>query len=136
MRASVSIVAAILGAAPLAAASSQGESLQAARIAKDAFYRCAQMTVAQYDDRISPANIVAKAIAAKCRSWVDAMVKNTNRTEATNLFDEVMRGDEGNLLGIVLHHRVLNSTPPPLVASRAPPGQSALSSQAKAALKR
>ena len=130
MRASLSVLAAILGIAQLAAASPPSESEQRVRIARDAFYKCALMTVSDYDDRISPANIVAKTIAFKCQSWVNAMVKYMPQTEGTNLYNEIMRGEEGNLLGIVLRHRVLKSTPP------APAAAPTLSGQRKTAPKR
>ena len=139
MRASVSVLGVILGITQLAAAAPQGESVQAARIAKDRFYHCAQTIVPDYDDRLSPANVVAKAIAVKCqtdaRNWVNAMLKHTTRTEATDQFNELMRGEDGNLLGVVLRYRVLKSMAPPLVVTRpatAPPGP-ALRSQQKAA---
>ena len=117
MRASVSALAAVLGLAQLAAASPPSESGQFARIARDGFYKCAQMTVPEYDDRISPANVVAKAIAFKCKSWVDAMMKYIPKNDSDELYKEIMRGEEGSLLGIVLRHRVLKSTPPPPVAT-------------------
>ena len=79
MRASLSVLAAILGIAQLAAASPPSESEHKARIARDGFYRCALMTVPEYDDRISPANVVAKAIAFKCQSWVSSMQKTYAR---------------------------------------------------------
>ena len=116
MRASLSVLAAILGIAQLAAASPPSESEQKVRIARDAFYKCALMTVPDYDDRISPANVVAKAIAFKCQSWVNSMLKYMPQTEGTNLYNEIMRGEEGNLLGVVLRNRVLKSTAP--VAAR------------------
>ena len=113
MRASVSALAAILGVAQLAAASAPGDGARAARIARDGFYTCALMTVPDNDDRISPADNVAKAVAAKCRSWVDAMLRQTARTEALEQYNEVMRGEDGTLLGLVLRHRVLQAAPPP-----------------------
>jgi hypothetical protein len=76
------------------------------------------MTVPDYDDAISPANVVAKAVAFKCQNWVNAMVKYMPQTEGRTLYNEIMRGEEGNLLGVVLRHRVLKSTPPPVVAAR------------------
>ena len=126
MRMSFSAVAAILGAAQLAAVAPISESAQGARVAKDAFYRCAQMTVPEYDDAISPANVVARAVAFKCQSWVDAMMKYTPKTDTTDLYGQIMRGEEGNLLGIVLRHRVLKSAPVParapiIAPSAAPP---------------
>jgi len=143
MRNSVSVLAVILGVTQLAAAAPQGESVQAARIAKDRFYHCAQTLVPDYDDRISPANVVAKAIAVKCqtdaRIWFDAMSKHATRAETTELSNEVMRGEDANLLGVVLRHRVLKSTTPPLVVTRAertPTGQPVLSGQRKPAPKR
>jgi len=45
MRASASVLAAILGVAQLAVASPQSETLQSARVARDGFYKCAVMTV-------------------------------------------------------------------------------------------
>jgi len=71
------------------------------------------MTVPEYDDGISPANVVAKAIAFKCKNWLDTLLRYLPETEASELAAEVKRGEEGNLLGIVLHHRVLKSTPQP-----------------------
>ena len=71
--------------------------------------------------------------------WFDAMSKHATRTAATELSNEVMRGEDANLLGVVLRHRVLKSTTPPLVVTRAertPPGQPALRSQQKAAPRR
>jgi hypothetical protein len=143
MRMSVSVLAVILGIAQFAAAAPQGESVQAARIAKDRFYHCAQALVPDYDDRISPANVVAKAVAMKCqtdaRSWFEAISKHTTRTEATELFNGVMSGEDANLLGVVLRHRVLKTTTSPLVvgrAERAQPAQPALRSQQKAAPRR
>jgi len=133
MRTSLSVLAAILGIAQLAAASPPSESVQSARVARDAFYKCALMTVPDYDDRISPANVVAKAIAFKCQSWVNAMLKHMPQTEGNRLYDEIMRGEEGNLLGVVLRNRVLKSTPPAPVVAR---GQPALSDQRKTTLKR
>jgi hypothetical protein len=118
MRASLSVLAALLGIAQLAAASPPSESEHQVRIARDAFYKCAQMTVPDYDDAISPANVVAKAVAFKCQNWVNAMVKYMPQTEGRTLYNEIMRGEEGNLLGVVLRHRVLKSTPPPVVAAR------------------
>ena len=138
MRASVSILAAILGIAQLAAASPPSESEHKVRIARDAFYKCALMTVPDYDDRISPANVVAKAVAFKCQSWVSSMLKYMPQTEGTNLHNEIMRGEEGNLLGIVLRNRVSKSTPPPVVAARddrSPPTRPAVSGQRKTAPK-
>jgi len=136
MRASLSVLAAILGAAQLAAAGTQGENAQAARIARDGFYKCAQMTVPDYDDGISPANVVAKAIAAKCRSWVDAMSKYETRAEAVTLYNEIKRGEEGNLLGIVLRHRVLKSNAAPVVTGeRLSPRQPVRSAQRRTAPK-
>ena len=133
MRTSVSALAAILGCAQLAAAAPISESAQNARIAKDAFYNCAAMTVPEYDDRISPANVVAKALAFKCQSWVDAMVKHAPRTETNDVYKEIMRGEEGNLLGIVLRHRVLKSapapTPAPIAAASAAPAPAAPSAR-------
>jgi hypothetical protein len=143
MRMSVSVPAVILGITQFAAAAPQGESVQAARIAKDRFYHCAQALVPDYDDRISPANVVAKAVAVKCqtdaRIWFEAMSKHTTRTEATELFNGVMSGEDANLLGVVLRHRVLKTPIPPLIISRAerpPPAQPALRSQQKAAPRR
>jgi len=118
MRASLSVLAAILGIAQLAAASPPSESKHNVRVARDAFYKCALMTVPEYDDRISPANVVAKAVAFKCQSWVISMLKYMPQTEGTNLYNEIMRGEEGNLLGIVLRNRVSKSMPPPVVAAR------------------
>jgi len=128
MRTSLSVLAAILGIAQLAAASPPTESVQNTRIARDAFYKCAQMTVPDYDDRISPANVVAKAVAFKCQSWINIMLKNMPQNDGTKLYNEIMRGEEGNLLGIVLRNRVLKSTPPAPAADRvepSPPGQPA-----------
>lgn len=110
MRASVSVLAAILGAAQIAAASLPSESAQSARIAKDGFYKCALMTAFEYD-----ANVVAKAIAFKCRSWVDACYDTCLEPTAMSCSRKIMRGEEGNRLGIVLRNRVLKSTPPPQV---------------------
>ena len=139
MRASASVVAAILGVAQLAAASSPGADVRAAAIARDGFYKCALMTVPDYDDRISPANLVAKAVAGKCRSWVDTMLRYKTGTEAAALKNEILRGEDGHLLGIVLRHRVLKSAPPPLIVARtapAPRSQPAPNRQTKAAPKR
>jgi hypothetical protein len=105
MRASVMVLAAILGVAQLAGASPPSETLQSARVARDGFYRCALMTVPEYDDRISPANVAAKATAFKCQSWVNAMLRHVLRDDADEQCKEIMRGDEGNLLGIVLRNR-------------------------------
>ena len=138
MRASLAVLAALLGIAQLAAASPPSESEHQVRIARDAFYKCALMTVPDYDDRISPANVVAKAIAFKCRNWVNAMLKYMPQTEGTTLHNEIMRGEEGNLLGVVLRHRVLKSTPPPVVAARdekSPLARPALSGPRKTAPK-
>ena len=138
MRASLSILAAILGIAQFAAASPPSESEHRARIARDAFHKCALMTVPDYDDRISPANVVAKAVAFKCQNWVISMLKYMPQTEGITLYNEIMRGEEGNLLGIVLRNRVLNSTPPTPVAARgdrSPPGPPTLSGQHKTAPK-
>lgn len=110
-QASLSLLAAILGLAHLGAASPPSEDLQRARVARDAFYRCALMTTPEYDDGISPANVVAKAVAFKCQTWVNTMVKYLPQAEGTELSKEIMRGEEGNLLGVVLRHRVLKSTP-------------------------
>lgn len=65
---------------------------------------------------------MAKAIAFKCQNWVNSMLKYMPQTEGTNLYNEIMRGEEGNLLGVVLRHRVLKSTPPPPVATGGPLG--------------
>jgi hypothetical protein len=138
MRASLSVLAAILGAAQLAAAAPQSESEQSARIARDAFYKCALMTVPEYDDRISPANVVAKAVAFKCQSWVNAMAKYMPQTEGTKLYNEIMRGEEGSLLGVILRYRVLKSNTLPLVVpggDRAPPGQQVRTVQRRTAPK-
>ena len=117
-RVSVSLLAAILGVAQLAAASLPTENTQRARVARDAFYKCVVMTVSDYDDGVSPATVVAKAVAFKCRNWLDTWLRYVPPTEASVLAAEVKRGDEGDLLGIVLHNRVLKSTPqPPLATS-------------------
>ena len=137
-RATLSTLAVMLGVAQLGAASPPSEDVQRARIARDAFYKCALMTVPDYDDRVSPANVVAKAVAAKCQSWVDAMLKYMPRPEGAELHKEIMRGEEGNLLGIVLRNRVLRSTLPPPVATRGegrPPRQSGVA-QGRTAQKR
>jgi hypothetical protein len=118
MRARKLALAAIIGASQIAAAAPSSESVQAARVMRDRFYRCAQNLVADYDDRVSPVHVVAKAVAAKCQTealnWLNAMLNAMNRTEATEAFNEVMRGEDGNLLAIVLRNRVLKSTPPPV----------------------
>ena len=119
-------LAAILGASQIAAAAPASEFVQAARVTRDAFYRCAQSLVDDYDDRVSHVNIVAKALSAKCQpealNWANAMLKYMDRKEATDLYAEVMRGEEGNLVAIVLRHRVLKSTPaaPSEKAAKAP----------------
>jgi hypothetical protein len=79
MRAGRCVLAAILGVSQIAAAALSSESVQAARVMRDRFYGCAQALVDDYDDRMSPVNVVAKAIAAKCQpsavNWVNAMLK-------------------------------------------------------------
>jgi hypothetical protein len=116
-------LAALLAATQLAAAAPSSESVQAARIARDRFYGCTQGLVADYDDRISPVNVVAKALAAKCQpsalTWANAMLKYMDREEAKDMYDEVMRGEEGNLVAIVLRHRVLKSAPSPATQKNA-----------------
>ena len=82
------------------------------KLAADNFYRCAEMFITSYDDGISPANIVAKAIANKCQTdalgWVNALAqsKTMNRDAAMEIFQEAMRGDDANLIMAVLEHRV------------------------------
>jgi hypothetical protein len=116
-QASFSILALCCAALGAAAAVPNDELIQAARITKDRFYKCAQATVAEYDDRISPANVVAKAVAAKCEadasSWGNAMLAYMKREQATSIYNDVMHGEDGNLVAIVLRHRVLNSAPGP-----------------------
>ncbi len=116
-QASLSLLAAALGVAQLAAASLPSENTQRARVARDAFYKCALMTVPDYDDGISPADVVAKAVGFKCRNWLDTLLRYMPPTEASELAAEVKRGEEGNLLGIVLHNRVLKSKPQPPLAT-------------------
>jgi hypothetical protein len=41
-----------------------------------------------------------------------------DRKEAMDLYAEVMRGEEGNLVAIVLRHRVLKSNPPPTLTEK------------------
>ena len=117
MRAAAPILAALIGAAHAAGAAPQGENVQTARIAKDRFYRCAQVAVADYDDRISPANIVAKAVAAQCQTdaltWFNAVSRYAKENEAKDMDREVMAGDEGHLLAVVLRHRVQKTLPRP-----------------------
>jgi hypothetical protein len=116
MRVRQCALAAVLAASQIAAAAPASEFVQAARVARDRFYACAQTLVDDYDDRVSHVNIVAKALSAKCQqdalSWANAMLKYMDRKEATDLYAEVMRGEEGNLVAIVLRHRVLKNTPP------------------------
>jgi hypothetical protein len=96
--------------------------MQRARIARDAFYKCAQMTVPDFDDRISPSNVIAKAVASKCQTWAEAVLRYMPKTEGADIYKEIMRGEEGNLLGIVLRNRVLGATPAaPLSTSEARP---------------
>jgi hypothetical protein len=59
------------------------------------------------------------------------------QTEGTKLYNEIMRGEEGNLLGIVLRNRVKSTALAPVAArgDLSSPGQSALSGQRKTAPK-
>jgi|SRR5262245_39410166 len=114
-QASLCVLAVFCTAFGAAAAAQNNEDVQAARVTRDRFYKCAQATVADYDDWISPANLVAKAIAAKCEAdalnWFNALVAYMKREQATNIYSDVMRGEDGNLVAIVLRHRVLKATP-------------------------
>jgi hypothetical protein len=132
MRARPISLAALLAVSQLAAAAPASENVQAARVMRDRFYRCAVALAPDYDDRVSPVTIVAKAVAAKCQmealNWLNAMLNFMDRKEATDLYAEVMRGEEGNLVAIVLRHRVLKSSPPPATAksTKAPPAAKTL----------
>jgi hypothetical protein len=101
---------AILGVTPLVAAEPNPADVQAATAAADKFYQCAGSNVADYDDGISGANIVAKAIAAQCRrealDWVNALAKYTTQSESTAILNELVSGEDANLIAIVLRHRV------------------------------
>jgi hypothetical protein len=98
----------LLVSAPLAAA--EPEQVQAARAAGDQFYECARSNVADYDDGISGANIVAKAVAAQCRrealDWVNALAKYTTQSESTAILNDLINGEDANLIAIVLRYRV------------------------------
>jgi hypothetical protein len=67
---------------------------------------CAHDHLAEYDDKISPANVVARTVASACRTELSILAAVTNpesRGKATLLLDELMKGEE--FVSLVLQHR-------------------------------